>query len=411
MLAAVLTTLNAPLTLAEVQPCALDYGQVLVRVLVSGICGAQLQEIAGHKGNSKFLPHLLGHEGCAIVEEVGVGVTHVKKGDKAVLHWRKGAGIESPFPKYIYEGREINSGRVTTFSEYAICSENRLTSVPSDLPADFCALLGCGLSTALATVEQDAAIKFGEGVMIVGMGGLGVNLLRAARLANASPIICVDVHEAKRETADLMGATGFINSAEESIADGLKRIGCGCCDVILDTAGSSKSIEGTLPHLAPSGRFVMIGQPRPGESVTIANANHLFGGEGKSIRATQGGGFNPTVDIPRYVRLYEAGLLNLDNLITHRVSLANINKGLDLVRGGFASRVIVDMQKAGDAVETDGWMPRSEPPKFSDPSEIFEVLCPSYEYKKIRQMTGQFFETTTDATHWRRLKATNQKSP
>lgn len=343
MRAAVLTELNAPLTLADVETTPLQFGQVLVQIVASGICGAQLAEIRGEKGNAKFLPHLLGHEACGLVVEIGAGVTRVKPGERVVCHWRKARGIEAPFPQYRFNGRKITSGPVTTFSQFSIISENRLTPVPMDTPRELCALLGCGLSTALATVERDAAVKFGEGVMIVGMGGLGMNLLQAAKLAQASPIVCVDVHESKRELAEAMGADAYINAATENIPLELGKI-CRCgCDVIIDTAGSKRSIEATLPHLAPSGRFVLVGQPKPGDDVTIANANLLFSGKGKTIRATQGGGFDPDEDIPRYLKLWRAGKLKLDGIITHRVPLERINNGIDLVRNGQASRVLVEM--------------------------------------------------------------------
>src|SRR3990167_9037879 len=141
MKAAILEEINGPLTIGEVTLTDLLFGQVLVKILVSGICGSQLQEIEGNKGNAKFVPHLLGHEGCGIVEKIGDGVTTVKKGDKVVMHWRKGDGIESDFPSYVFKGKKISSGKVTTFSEYAIVSENRLTAVPKDIPDDLCALL------------------------------------------------------------------------------------------------------------------------------------------------------------------------------------------------------------------------------------------------------------------------------
>ena len=154
MKAAVLEEINAPLTIADVELGSLSFGQVLVKILVSGICGSQIQEIAGNKGNAKYVPHMLGHEGCGIVQEVGVGVTKVKPGDKVVLHWRKGDGIESDFPTYQFKGKTMRSGKVTTFSEYSIVSENRMTPVPADTPNDFCAMLGCGFSTALSRYSE-----------------------------------------------------------------------------------------------------------------------------------------------------------------------------------------------------------------------------------------------------------------
>ena len=99
--AAILTEIGKPLVVSEIETTELKVGQVLIKILMSGLCGAQLQELAGLKGNSKFVPHLLGHEGCGIVEEIGPGVTTVKVGDKVVMHWRKGDGIESDFPTYI----------------------------------------------------------------------------------------------------------------------------------------------------------------------------------------------------------------------------------------------------------------------------------------------------------------------
>lgn len=344
MKAAVLETINAPLAVGNVDLAPLTFGQVLVKIIVSGFCGSQLQEIAGNKGNAKFVPHLLGHEGCGIVEEVGHGVTRVKKGDKVVMHWRKGEGIESDFPTYEYKGKSIRSGKVTTLSEYAIVSENRVTPVPHDTPNELCALLGCGLSTALGTINQEADVQFGESVLIIGLGGLGVNLIRAARLAGAYPIVVTDIYENKRQTATAMGAHLFINSQESSISEELqKAYGVAEMDVIIDTSGSKQAIESTIPLLSGIGRYIMVGQPKPGESIELHAALHLFGGEGKSIKATQGGKFSPSKDIARYVRMHKAGTLNTDGIITHTMKLDDINHGIDLVRKGQAGRILIEM--------------------------------------------------------------------
>src|SRR5262245_51819520 len=132
MQAAILEQLNSPLRLAQVTPEDLQYGQVLVRVIASGICGAQLQEIAGYKGNAKYLPHLLGHEGCGIVEATGPYVQRVKPNDRVVMHWRKASGIEAAPARYRLNGKQIGGGPVTTFCEQAVVSENRITAVPQD---------------------------------------------------------------------------------------------------------------------------------------------------------------------------------------------------------------------------------------------------------------------------------------
>jgi S-(hydroxymethyl)glutathione dehydrogenase / alcohol dehydrogenase len=344
MKAAVLEKLNTPLTVTEVEPCDLLSGQVLVKILVSGICGAQLQEIVGHKGNEKFLPHLMGHEGCGIVEEIGPDVSTVKKGDKVILHWRKGDGIEADFPTYIFNGRKIQSGKVTTLSEYSIVSENRVTSVPHDIPSDFCALLGCGLSTALGTLINEAQTQSGESVMIVGLGGLGACLLKAANFAKASPIIGVDIHDNKSGIVKALKSDLFINASKNDIKKTLQdALGIEKVDVIIETSGNSNSIANTLPLLGSGGRYVLVGQPKPGESVEIKNANHLFGGDGKTIKATQGGQFSPAKDIPHYVKLYEEGLLNIEGIITHKMKLDQINEAIDLVKEGKAGRIMINM--------------------------------------------------------------------
>ena len=344
MKAAVLETIDAPLVVGQVDLGALARGQVLVKLIVSGICGSQLQEIAGNKGNAKFVPHLLGHEGCGTVEDVGEGVTKVKKGDKVILHWRKGDGLESDFPTYTYKGKKMQSGKVTTFSEYSIVSENRVTPVPADTPDDLCALLGCGLSTALGAVENNAKVRAGESVMVVGLGGLGACFIKAAKLAGAKPVIGVDIHDSKKESAESLGADVFINAAKGNVREQLpKDAAARGVDVIIETSGNAKSIADTIPLLAGGGRYVMVGQPKPGESVEITNAVHLFGGEGKTIMATQGGSFSPATDIPRYVQMYRDGTLNTDGLITHRTTLDDINNAIGLMRDGKANRIMIDI--------------------------------------------------------------------
>ena len=128
--AAILVESNAPLVVDEIEIPQLDCGQVLVNIESSGICGAQIGEIAAVKGPDKFLPHLLGHEGGGVGADIGPGVTHVNKGDHVVLHWRKGAGIQARPATYQWKGRNVNAGWVTTFSDYAVVSENRVVKIP-----------------------------------------------------------------------------------------------------------------------------------------------------------------------------------------------------------------------------------------------------------------------------------------
>ncbi|MDP2577750.1 MAG: medium chain dehydrogenase/reductase family protein, partial [Candidatus Palauibacterales bacterium] len=152
--AAILVQQQAPLELAEIEtPERLRFGQVLVKVHYSGVCGSQINEIDGTKGPDRFLPHLLGHEGCATVLETGEGVTSVKRGDKVVMHWRPGRGIQSETPTYRWNGKTVNAGWVTTFNNYAIVSENRLTPIPSDFDSRLAPLLGCAVTTAMGVIN------------------------------------------------------------------------------------------------------------------------------------------------------------------------------------------------------------------------------------------------------------------
>ena len=336
MKAAVLEKLDSPLMIRDVELTPLQIGQVKVKILVSGICGAQLQEISGNKGNAKFLPHLMGHEGCGIVEEIGPGVTRVKPGDKVVAHWRVGAGIESTFPQYILDGKTISSGKITTFNEYSIISENRLTAVPFDTDPVLGALLGCSITTALGIINNDANIHIGETVMIVGSGGVGLNLIKGAVLAGASEVIAVDKFDTKKLCCLSCGATSFYN-IDSSDLTSIK------ADAIIDTTGNVDAISKTLPLLADKGRYILVAHPKPGTILPIENINGLFGSNGKTIIATQGGSTNPNQDIPRYIKLYNCGRFDISNIVTHTYTLDEINEAITTLRSGTAGRIMIKM--------------------------------------------------------------------
>ena len=334
MKAVVLEKIDAPLAIRDVELTELKVGQVLVKILVSGLCGAQLHEIRGHKGNAKFLPHLMGHEGCGIVKEVGPGVTNVNVGDKVVMHWRPGTGIEAPFPSYVLDGKLMSSGKVTTLSEYSIVSENRLTTVPQDTPEDLCAILGCALTTAMGIIDNEVELKFGESVAVVGCGGVGLNLIQAAALKSACPIYAIDNNITKRELCFTAGASIFtnsINAVDEKV------------DVIIDTTGIPEVISECVSKLSGKGRMVLVGQPAPGKMVEVMNAVNLFSGMGQTIKATQGGRTNPTEDIPRYVRMHQEGILDVKQFVTHRFKLDQVNEAFDLLKSGDAGRIIIEI--------------------------------------------------------------------
>ena len=172
--AAILVKQNQPLIIDEISfEDQLCVGQVLVKLDYSGICGSQLGEIAGVKGPDPYLPHLLGHEGSGTVVEVGPGVSTVHNGDRVVLHWRKGTGIEGKPPKYKWQGKTVNAGHVTTFNALAVVSENRVTSIPPDTDLKAAALLGCAITTGFGVITNDAKLKIGENIVVLVQVALG----------------------------------------------------------------------------------------------------------------------------------------------------------------------------------------------------------------------------------------------
>jgi S-(hydroxymethyl)glutathione dehydrogenase/alcohol dehydrogenase len=336
MKAAVLTELKAPLSIVELtMPETLAVGQVLVKIHFSGICGSQLGEIDGAKGEDKYLPHLLGHEASGTVLDIGPGVRNVKVGDKVVLHWRKGLGIESETPHFSSDGRKINAGSVTTFNEYAIVSENRVTTIPADSDLEVAALFGCAVTTGFGVVENNAKVKIGESVVVFGAGGIGLNIVQAAALVSAYPIIAIDLHDGKLELAKQMGATHVINSSKTDARQAiLDIVGSAGVDAFIDNTGQPTIIEMGYQITKPQGRVTLVGVPRKGNNINIYSLPLHFA---KGLSGSHGGEAIPQTDIPRYQNLYRAGRIKLKNLITHYYPLEKINEALDGVRSGAIS--------------------------------------------------------------------------
>jgi Zn-dependent alcohol dehydrogenase len=276
----------------------------------------------------------MGHEGCGIVEEIGPGVTTVQVGDKVVMHWRPGSGIEANFPTYKLDGKSFSSGKVTTLSEKAIVSENRLTSIPQDTDSELAALLGCSLTTALGIIDNQSHLKFGETVAIIGCGGVGLNLISGALLKGASTVYAIDNTKEKESLVLSQGATHFLKSTNELPEK---------IDLIIDTTGNPNVISEAFKFLSNEGRIILVGQPAPGTEVVIPNAIQLFNGSGQSIRATQGGETAPQNDIPRYIRLFKSRGLGTAGLITHRYPLEEVNEAFRKLITGDAGRIMISM--------------------------------------------------------------------
>ena len=172
--AAILEEIGQPLVVKNITLPSLRYGQVLVKVLFSGVCRSQLMELSGGRGKDPWLPHLLGHEGSGIVIAVGDGVTKVKPSDEVILGWVKADGLDAPGAKYMHGDQVINSGRVTTFCNYTVVSESRLVVKPASLPFDTAVLFGCALLTGAGMVLNELRPSVDQSVLVLGLGGIGL---------------------------------------------------------------------------------------------------------------------------------------------------------------------------------------------------------------------------------------------
>jgi len=342
MKAAILTESKKPLIVADINlPEKLDVGQVLVKLHYSGICGAQINEIDAVKGPDKFLPHLLGHEGSGVVQEIGPGVSTVNEGDHVVLHWRPSKGIQSPTPKYTWNGKTVNAGWVTTFNEQAIISENRLTVISKDCDMRIAPLFGCAVTTAFGVVNNDAQIKVGQSVVIFGIGGVGLNIAQAAAMVSAHPIVGVDLLEHKLEMGRKFGLTHAVVGGKENVNDTIRDIvGSQGVDVVIETTGNSRVIEQAYNLTHPDGKTILVGVPNKGDNISIYSLPLHFN---KVLTGSHGGDAVPDVDILRYIKLINAGKMTLDGLITHEFGLDEINEALNLFRSGEAGRIILKM--------------------------------------------------------------------
>ena len=342
MKAAILTESKKPLLVADVDlPSSLSYGQVHVDVRYSTICGAQINEIDAVKGPDKFLPHLLGHEGSGIVVSVGPGVTRVKSGDHVVLHWRPSNGIQSSTPKYTYNDNQINAGWVTTFNEEAIVSENRLTVIPDDFDMRVAPLFGCAVTTAFGVVNNDARLKVGQSVVIIGIGGVGMNIAQAASMVSGYPIVGVDVLQTKLDMGEKFGLTHSLLGGTETIEEEIRQIvGANGADVVIETTGKSSMIEQAYKLTNSEGKTVLVGVPTKGDNISIYSLPLHFN---QVITGSHGGDAHPDIDIPRYIRLIQSGKMTLEGLITHEFKLESINEAIDLFRVGVAGRIVIDL--------------------------------------------------------------------
>ena len=339
--AAILVETGKPLVLGELEIPALKPGQVLVEIAYSGVCHTQVLECRGYRGEDRFLPHCLGHEGSGTVLEIGPGVAKVKPGDKAILSWIKGSGGDVPGTIYQWEGRNVNSGAITTFGRHAVISENRLTVIPAQFPMKEAALLGCAVPTGVGSVFNTAQPRPGQSIAIFGTGGVGLCALMAGVISGCMPIIAVDINPDKLKLAQQIGATHCINPVEVDAVAEIARICPGGVDFAIEASGRPAVMLQALSGVRQQGGVaVVVGNARHGEKIELDPKQLNLG---KKLLGTWGGDNWPDRDYPRYCKLLTSGKLNLDPMLSKVYRLSEINQAIDDLEAGKAARPLIDM--------------------------------------------------------------------
>lgn len=358
MKAAVMHGVGKRLTIEDIDTPEPGPGEVLVKVVASGVCHTDMfflehERPAGYPIN---YPAIGGHEGAGIVERVGAGVKFVATGDHVVLAVATNCGrcrycfggrpflCPSNFAPRSRELGKIDGSSVTrlmigTFAEYALVPEEGAIKVRDDAPLDRLALLGCGVLTGVGAVINTAHVEPGSSVAVVGCGGVGLNIIQGARLAGASAIIAIDRVPMKLQLAERLGANHLINAETEDAVSRVVAITAGGADYAFEAIGTVQTVQQALQMTCLGGTAVMVGViPNPAEQIPIMSGILFFE---RSLRSSIMGSSVPRRDIPRLVDLFMNGKLMLDELVSHRRPVEEINDAFDALRSGEAARTLI----------------------------------------------------------------------
>ena len=339
--AAVLVEPGRPLELADLQIPKLKPGQVMVEVAYCGVCHTQILEARGHRGEDRYCPHCLGHEGSGTVRECGAGVTKVRPGDRVILSWIKGSGADVPGTQYDWSGRTVNAGGITTFAEHTVVSENRLTVTPDELDLRRAALIGCAIPTGAGVVFNTARPRPGQSFVVYGVGGIGSCAVAAAALAGCTPVVTVDVNGDKLALAKQLGATHTINPKGTDPVAAVRDLCRGGADFAVEATGLPSVMRQALACVRPQGgTAVVVGNARHGQTLEI-DPNEL--NQGKRLLGTWGGDNDPDRDFPRYCKLIASGRLNVEPLLSRPYRLSQINAALDDLERGVCARPLIEI--------------------------------------------------------------------
>jgi S-(hydroxymethyl)glutathione dehydrogenase/alcohol dehydrogenase len=356
MKAAVCYEFNKPLVVEELDIDKPHAGEVKVRIVATAVCHSDIHFIAGDMPQPP--PYVPGHESAGYVDEVGEGVTTIKKGDPVVVSLLRSCGqclycrtgrpnmcnakwpLDTGSRIRNKKGVSIGHGlRVGSFAEYVVVDKSQVVPVAADMPLDRAALLACGVITGFGAVVNRAKVKPMSSAVVLGVGGVGLNAIQGAAVCGANPIIAVDMLDNKLEAARKFGATHVLNSAKA--ADPVKAIkdmtsGLGA-DYVFITVGVTSAVRQALDMLGRQGMAVIVGLAT--QPLTSAPLEYID--DEKTLTGSFMGTTNLSIDIPKLVALYKAGILKLDELITNRFPLDKINEAIESTKKGEALRNII----------------------------------------------------------------------
>ncbi|MBA8949471.1 S-(hydroxymethyl)glutathione dehydrogenase/alcohol dehydrogenase [Actinomadura namibiensis] len=362
MRAALLREYGAPLRVAEVAVQDPGPGEVLVRVAASGVCGSDLKAIDGKSPVVTHLPCVLGHESAGVVERTGPGVVSVRPGDHVIIAMngpcgrcrncargrshlcgdraRMAAimGLMADGTTRLSAGDEVVRPYIGigAFAEKAVVAEAMCVRVAPNAPLDLLALTACGVVTGVGAVLNTARVEPGSSVLVVGCGGVGLNVVQGAVLAGATTIIAADLVESKLKLAEEFGATHTLPA--DDLPKQVGGIVRGGVDYAFDVTGVPEVLTKAFAATQPGGTTVMVGSPAAGRNLEIP-PGLLFGS--RRLMGTQGGDAHPARDLPTLVELYRTGRLNLEGLVSERVPLDEVNDAVRHVRSGAVARSVI----------------------------------------------------------------------
>ena len=361
--AAILWEKGQPLSVEPAELEAPHAGEVLVEVRVAGVCQSDLHPARGDW--SMRMPLVLGHEGAGIVREVGAGVTRVRPGDHVVFCWAPPCGVCPPcrsghsvlcdrLPKTTYRNRLPAGGTrlkarsqdlfhfnsTACFADFAVVAEEGAIPVSERVPFEILATIGCAVVTGIGAVKNAAQVRAGENVVVIGAGGVGLNVIQGALLAGCNQIIAIDLRPSALELAKTFGATETIDASSEKVADRVRKLtDSRGVDFAFDTVGTSNTIPQALECVRKGGCVVLTGLSRIDATAPIQTFPFVMQ-EKRLIGSVYGSGC-PLVEVPQLLALYQEGKLKLRELVTHEYSLDQVNEALEHLASGTDARGII----------------------------------------------------------------------